>query len=163
VDQKNSKYLVWPPFASCRAVHLLCIELIRLLILACGMLSHFNGCAKLLGIGGNWNTLSYTSIQNISNTLNGWHVWWECGPWKNWDIFSFQELCTDPCDMGPCIIMLKHEAMAVDDWHDNRPQDLITISLCIQIAIDKMQLCSLSVDYACPYLNPTTTMGYLLG
>ena len=44
-------------------------------------------------------------------------------------------LCTDPCDMGPCIIMLKHEGMSVDDWHDNEPQDLVTVSLCIQIAI----------------------------
>jgi hypothetical protein len=25
------------------------------------------------------------------------------------DTFSFQELCTDPCDMGLCVIMLKHE------------------------------------------------------
>ena len=48
--------------------------------------------------------------------------------------FSFQELCTDPCDMEPCITMLKHEVMAV--------------SLCFQIAIDKMQLCSLSVTSA---------------
>ena len=32
--------------------------------------------------------------------------------------------------------------------------------LCIQIAIDKMQLCSLSVAFACPYHNPTATMGY---
>jgi hypothetical protein len=31
----------------------------------------FNGCEKLLGIGGNWNTLSYTSIQSIPNMLNG--------------------------------------------------------------------------------------------
>jgi hypothetical protein len=38
------------------------------------------------------------------------------------------------------IIML----MAADEWHDNGPQDLVMISLCIQIAIDKMQLCSLS-------------------
>ena len=29
------------------------------------------------------------------------------------------------------------------------------ICLCIQTAIDKMQLCSLSVAYACPYHNPT--------
>jgi hypothetical protein len=36
-------------------------------------------------------------------------------PRKNWDIVIFQELCTDPCDMGPCIIMLKHEAMAADE------------------------------------------------
>ena len=62
--------------------------------------------------------------------------------------------------MGLCIIILKHEVMAVDEWHDNGPQDLITVSLCIQIAIDKMQLCSLSIVYACPYHNPTTTMGY---
>jgi hypothetical protein len=31
----------------------------------------FNGCAKMLDIGGNWNMLSYTSIQSIPNMLNG--------------------------------------------------------------------------------------------
>jgi hypothetical protein len=41
-----------------------------------------------------------------------------------------------------CIIMLRHEVMVVDEWLDNGPQDLITVSLCIQIAISKMQLCS---------------------
>ena len=65
--------------------------------------------------------------------------------------FSFQELCTGLCDMGPCIIMLKNE---VDEWHDNGPQDLVTISLCIHIAINKMQLSWLFVAYACPYHNP---------
>jgi hypothetical protein len=34
----------------------------------CGL---FNGCAKLLDIGENWNTLVYTSIQSIPNMLNG--------------------------------------------------------------------------------------------
>ena len=82
------------------------------------------------------------------------------GEYAGQSIFSFQELCTDPCDMELCIIMLKHEVMAADEWHDNGSQDLITVSLCIQIAIDKMQLCSLSVTYACPYHNPTTTMGH---
>jgi hypothetical protein len=61
--------------------------------------------------------------------------------------------------MELCIIMLKHEVMAADEWHDNGPQDLVMVSLCIQIAIDKMQLCSLYVAYACPYHNPTATMG----
>ena len=61
--------------------------------------------------------------------------------------------------MGPCIIMLKHEAMAAYEWHDNGPQDLIAVSLCIQINIDKIQLCSLSIAYACPYPNPIATMG----
>ncbi len=31
----------------------------------------FNGCAKLLDIGRNWNTLSYMPIQSIPNMLNG--------------------------------------------------------------------------------------------
>jgi hypothetical protein len=111
----------------------------------------FNGCAKLLDIGENWNTLSYMSIQSIPNLLSGWHVWWECSPWKNWDIFRFQELCTDPCDMGPCIIMVKQ-------WHNNGPQDLFMVSLCNQIAINKMQLCSWSEAYDCPYHIPTATI-----
>jgi hypothetical protein len=55
--------------------------------------------------------------------------------------------------------MLEQELMVVDKWHDNGPQDLVTLSLCIQIAIDKMQLC-LSVAYARPYHNPTSTMGH---
>ena len=52
--------------------------------------------------------------------------------------------------------MLKHVVIVADEWHDNGPQDLVTVSLSIQIAIDKMQLCLLSVAYASPYHNPTT-------
>ncbi len=29
--------------------------------------------------------------------------------------------------MGPCIIMLQHEVMVVDEWHNNGPQDLVTV------------------------------------
>jgi hypothetical protein len=39
-------------------------------------------------------------------------------------------------------------------------QDLVTLSLVIQIAIDKMQLCLFSVAYACPYHNLIATMGH---
>ncbi len=77
--------------------------------------------------------------------------------------FSFQELCTDPCNMGPCIIMLQHEVMVVDEWHNNGPQDLITVSQCIQNAINKMHLCSLfSISSACPYHNTTASMSHLI-
>ncbi len=38
--------------------------------------------------------------------------------------------------------MLQHEVMVVDEWHNNVPQDLITVSLCVQNAINKMHLCS---------------------
>jgi hypothetical protein len=115
---------------------------------------------KLLDIDWNWNTVSYLSIQSIPKVLNALHVWWVCRPWKNWENFSFQELCTDPCDMGPCNIMLKHEVMTADEWHNIGPQDLVTVSLCIQLSIDKMQLCLLSVACARPYHNPTATMGH---
>ncbi len=120
----------------------------------------FNGCWKFLDIGRNWNTLSYTPIQSIPNMLNGWHLQWVCWPFKNWDVFSFQELCTDPCNMGPCIIMLQHDLMVRDEWHNNGPQDLVTVTLCIQNAINKMPPCSFSITYACPYHNPTATMGH---
>ena len=42
---------------------------------------------------------------------------------------------------GNVLIMLKHEVMAVDEWHDIVPQDLVMVSQYMQIAIDKMQLC----------------------
>ena len=61
---------------------------------------------------------------------------------------------------GRALFILKHEVMAVDEWHDNGPQDLVTVSLCNKIAIDKMQLCSLSVASACLYHNPTATLGH---
>ena len=59
-------------------------------------------CWILVGTG----TRRHTSIQSITNTLIGWHVWWECRPWENWNIFSFQKLCKYSCDMGLCIITL---------------------------------------------------------
>ncbi len=113
-------------------------------------------------LSGTRTPLSYTPIQSIPNMLNGWHVRWVCWPCKNWDVFSFQELWTDPCNMGPCIIMLQHEVMVVDEWHNNGPQDLITVSLCIQNAINKLHLCSLSITYACPYHNPIATQSTTL-
>ena len=57
------------------------------------------------------------------------------------------------------MIMLNHEVMAVDERHDNGPQDLVTISVH-SIAINKMQLYSLPVAYACTYYNLTATMGH---
>ncbi len=56
--------------------------------------------------------------------------------------------------------MLQHEVMVVDEWHNNGAQDLVTVSLCIQNAINKIHLCSLSITYTCPYHNPTATMGH---
>ncbi len=145
---KASQYLVWLPFASCSVTHILRIELIRLLIVECLSLL-FNGCAKLLDIGRNWNPLSYMTIQSIPNMLNGWHVRWVCWSCKNWDVFSFQELCTDPCNMGLCIIM--HST-----WMNGTTMGLRILSryLCA------FKMPSMSITYACPYHNPTATMGH---
>ncbi len=57
-------------------------------------------------------------------------------------------------------ILSRCNMMAVDEWHNNGPQDLVTVSLCIQNAINKMHLCSLSITYTCPYHNLTATMGH---
>jgi len=102
---KTSHYLVWPPFASCSATHLLRIEMIRLLIVAFGMLVH-------------------------STSIPGQSYWISAGPRpsKNWDVFTFQ-LCTDPCNMGLCIIMLQHEVMVMDERHNNGPQDLCAFKM----------------------------------
>ena len=63
VDQKTCQYLVLQHYTSPshrvdQAVDCGLWNVVPLL---------FNGCAKLLGIGGNWNTLLYTSIQNMLN------------------------------------------------------------------------------------------------
>lgn len=57
--------------------------------------------------------------------------------------------------------MLQHERMVVDEWHNNGSQELITVSLCIQKAINKMPLFLLCIIYACPCYNSTATMGPL--
>jgi hypothetical protein len=45
------------------------------------------------------------------------------------------------------MIILKYEVMAADEWH-NGPQDLVMVSLCIKMSINKMLLCSLFGVYA---------------
>ncbi len=86
----------------------------------------YNGCTKLLDIGRNWNTLWYMPIQSILNIA----TW------------------------GRALSCMQHEVMVVDEWHNNGPQYLVKVYLCIQNAINKMHLCSLSITFACPYHGP---------
>lgn len=62
--------------------------------------------------------------------------------------FWFPILCTDPEDLG---------SWRWRSWmiRTTLTTDLITISLGILTAINKMHLCSLFITYACPYHNPT--------
>ena len=70
IDRTTSQYVVWQPFSSCSMTHLLRIELIRLVLLACGMLSHSSSMAGrrywiLVGTGTrchtHWSIASQTS------------------------------------------------------------------------------------------------------
>ncbi len=38
---------------------------------------------------------------------------------------------------GPCIIMLQHKVMVVDEWHNKGPQDLVTEreSVCVCVCV----------------------------
>ena len=65
VDQKTSQYRVWT-FYLHSATHLLHVESIRLLIVACGMLSHSSSMAAR-----ELEHAVYTFIQSIPNMLNG--------------------------------------------------------------------------------------------
>jgi hypothetical protein len=68
----------------------------------------------MLDIGRNWNTLLYTSIQsipNMSDMSDEYAGHGKTGP------FLASRNCVHI--LATCIIMLKHERMALDEWHDN--------------------------------------------
>ena len=51
--------------------------------------------------------------------------------------------------------------LVMAEWHEKGPQHLfLLISLCVQIVINKKELCLFYVASACPYHNPTATMGH---
>ena len=71
IDKIKWQYLVWPPFASCSATHLHHKELISLLIVACGMLSHSSSmavrsCWILTGTGMSCRTRRSRASQTCS-------------------------------------------------------------------------------------------------
>ncbi len=148
---KTSQYLVLPPLVSCSATHLFRIELIRLLIVACGMLVHSSSMAV-------WSC--WILARTRTDPEHPKHAQWVTCPVS---MLAMQEL---GCFQLPGIVYrsLQHGAVhyhaetwgqVVDEWHNNGPQDLVTVSLCIQNAINTIHLCSLSITYTCPYHNPT--------
>ena len=115
----------------------------------------FNGCAKMLDIG----THCRTRRSRASQTRSTGDMSGEYAGHGRTGTFSASRNCVQIlatwCRALSCQNMM---GMVADEWHDNGPQDFVTVLLSIQIAIDKMQLCSSSVAYACPYHNPTATM-----
>ena len=122
MDQQTSTYLVWPPFASCSVTHLLSIELIRLVIVVCGMLSNSSSmavwsCWILEGTGthcrsrasqtcsmgnmsgeygGHVRTGTFSASRNCVQILATWGCALSCGGWmaQRWaSRISSQYLC----------------------------------------------------------------------
>lgn len=100
-----------------------------------------------------WQELEH-AVQSILNMLIGWHVRWVCWSCTNWDVSVVY--------MGRWIIMLQHEVVVENKWHNNGTRDLVIASLCIQNAHDKMHLCLMSMTYTCPYHNPAATVGHYI-
>ncbi len=157
---KTNQYPVWPPFASCSATHLLHIELIRLLWPV--------GCWStplqwLCEVAGYWLELEHAVV--YADPEHPKHTQCVTCPVS---MLAMQE---PRCFQLTGIVYrsLQHGAVHYHaatwghgrEWRrKNWPQDLVTVSLCIQNAINKIHLCSLSITYTCPYHNPTATMGH---
>ena len=123
MDHQTSQYLVWPPFASCSTIHLLRRELVRLLIVACGILSHSSSkavrsCWILVGTGTRcrtrWSIASRTSsVGDLSGEYAGHRRTGTLSVWRNWvQIFATWGRALSCGNM-----------MATVEWHDNGPQD----------------------------------------
>ncbi len=157
---ETSQYLVWPPFASRSATHLLRIELIRLWLWPVECWS--TPLQWLCEVAGYWQELEHVVV--YADPEHPKHAKWVTCPVS---MLAMQELgcfqlpgnwCTDPCNMSvhyPCC------SMRWWSWMNGTTMGLRISSrylLCIQNAINKMHLCSLSKTY--PYHNPTATMGH---
>jgi hypothetical protein len=132
--QKTSQYQVWPPFVTCRATHLLWHRVHQ--AVDCGLWNVVPllwSCWILAGTGTHCLTLRSRASQTCSMW---WHISWGNG--RTGKCSAFRNCVQILTSWGPCIIILKHEVMADDEWHDNGLQDLVTVYPCIQNAIDKM-------------------------
>lgn len=88
------------PHTGGRLLHL---ELVRLLIVPCGILLQSSSLAMQ----------SWTSAPTSTHICH-FKAFQVCKPCKNWNVFGFQILCTDPYNIRPCIIMVQYEPVAVD-------------------------------------------------
>ncbi len=158
---KTSQYLVWSPFASHSATHLLRTELIRLLIVACAMLVHSSSMAvRSCWILAGTETRCRIRRSRASQTCSMGDMSGEYAGHARTGMFSasrncVQILATWGCPLSCCNMRwwswmnVTIMGLRISSWN-----------LCIQNAINKMHLSSLSITYACPYYNPTATMGH---
>ncbi len=158
---KTSQYLEWPPFASRSASHLLHIELIRLLTVAVECWS--TPLQWLCEVAGYWQELEHAVVH--ADPEHPKHAQWVTCLVSMLAmqelVFRFQELCTDPT-WGRALSCCN---MRWWSWMNGTTMGLRISSryLCaFKMPSIKCTyvLCSLSITYACPYHNPTATMGH---
>ena len=97
----------------------------------------------LCEVAGYWQELEHAVV--YADPEHPKHAQWVTCPvsmlaMQELGCFQFPGIVYRSLQHGPCIIMLQHEVMVVDEWHNNGPQDLVTVSLCIHNAINKMHL-----------------------
>ncbi len=150
---KTSQYLVWPPFASRSATHLLRIELIRLLIVECwsSPLQWLWSCRILAGTGTRCRIHRFRASQTCSmGDMSG-----EYAGHARTGMFSASRNCVQ-------ILATWGRALSCCNMRRWSWIHGTTIGLRIssRYLINKMHLCLLSITYACPYHNSTATMGH---
>ena len=159
VDQKTSQYLVWPPVSSCSATQHRRI----VVIVSCGMMSH---SSWLCDISGYWRELK-RSVVHVNPEHPKHAQWATC--------LSMQAMVELGHFQLPGIVYISVQHMfydihALSCWNMKwwRRMNDTTMGLRIsskylcafKLPSIKCKLCLLSVAYACPYHNPTATMGH---
>ena len=134
--QKTSQYLVWPPFAL-RSAHLL--QLIRLLIVGCGMLVHsYSVAVQICWILAGTGTPCRIHRSRASQTCSMGDMSSEYDGHARTEMLASSRNCVQILATWGCASSCCN--MSWWSW----------MALCIQNAISKMHLCSLSITYACP-------------
>ncbi len=82
----------------------------------------FNACVNLLTGIGTW----CTGRSRASQTCSVVAISGEYAGHARAEMFQLSVI-TDLCNMKLCIYMLHQEAMKVDEWHENQPEDFIII------------------------------------
>ncbi len=132
---------------------------VRLLIVACGMLVHSSSmavrsCWILAGTG----TRCHIRRSRASQTCSMADMSSEYAGHARTGMFSASRNCVQ-------ILATWGRALSCCNmrwwsWINGTTMGLRISSRCIQNAINKMHRCSLSITYACPYHNSTATMGH---
>jgi hypothetical protein len=88
----------------------------------------FHSSSMMCEVAGYWRELEH-AVVHINPEHPKYVQWMTClvsmQVMEERGNFHLSGIVYRASDMGPCIIMLKHEVMAVDKWHDNGPQDLV--------------------------------------